>query len=336
MDKILSVTIIGLGDIGMLYDYDIDQKWIRLTHLKSFNLNKKFEVINCIDISDEKLDLVKKKYGNKINCYNNFTSQIKKTDIYVLSSQPEINLKYFYEISKKYDCFFVIEKPCWEIKPEEKINLLSKNVYFNYFRKTIPAFKKLKNELFAGSHGKIQSINCYYTKGLNNNGSHLIDLIFYFFGSNIVLNSINVSNSINDYNLNDKTISFSFKIKYKNSFMLVNFIGLDENLFSIIEMDIMAELNRISIKDFGNKIIYEKVGEDQLFKGYKKHINTRRYNSKISMYGDFLANHIHDIFFEKTKNDSNFSHQKIISKFIRLINEYETKGISNIRWGESD
>ena len=83
----------------MLYDYDIDQKWIRLTHLKSFNLNKKFEVINCIDISDEKLDLVKKKYGNKINCYNNFTSQIKKTDIYVLSSQPEMIRKCFCEIS---------------------------------------------------------------------------------------------------------------------------------------------------------------------------------------------------------------------------------------------
>ena len=65
MDKILSVTIIGLGDIGMLYDYNIDKKWIRLTHLKSFNLNKKFDVLNCIDISDEKLDLVKKSTATK-------------------------------------------------------------------------------------------------------------------------------------------------------------------------------------------------------------------------------------------------------------------------------
>ena len=333
MDKILSVTIIGLGDIGMLYDYNIDKKWIRLTHLKSFNLNKKFDVLNCIDISDEKLDLVKKKYGNKINCFNSFTSQIKKTDIYVLSSQSEINKKYFYEISKKHDSFFLIEKPCWDINPEEKISILSKKVYFNYFRKTIPSFKKLKNEFFNGSHGKIQSLNCYYTKGINNNGSHLIDLIFYFFGSDILLNSINVNNSINDYNLNDKTISFSFKLKYKNYLILVNFIGLDENLYSVIEMDIMAELNRISIKDFGNKIIYEEVGEDRLFKGYKKHINTRTYNSKISMYGDFLANHVYDIFFEKIKNDSNFNHQIIISKFIRLINEYETKRTSNIRRG---
>ena len=64
MDKILSVTNIGLGDIGMLYDYNIDKKWIRLTHLKSFNLNKKFD-LNCIDISDEKLDLVKKSTATK-------------------------------------------------------------------------------------------------------------------------------------------------------------------------------------------------------------------------------------------------------------------------------
>ena len=44
----------------------------------------------------------------------------------MLSSQSEINKKYFYEISKKHDSFFLIEKPCWDINPEEKLVYLAK------------------------------------------------------------------------------------------------------------------------------------------------------------------------------------------------------------------
>ena len=106
MNKILSVTIIGLGNIGMLYDYYEKNDRIRLSHLKSFYHSNKFDVINCIDDSEEKLELAKKKYGDKINYFRAYTSKIKKTDIYVLSCKSEINKKYFNQISKVGDVFF--------------------------------------------------------------------------------------------------------------------------------------------------------------------------------------------------------------------------------------
>ena len=307
----------------MMYDYYEKDDKIRLSHLKSFYNNEKFNVINCIDSSEEKLELVKKKYGDKINCYKSFTPEIKKTDIYVLSSLPEVNKRYFYEISKYEDSFFLIEKPGWKINELDNISILNKKIYFNYFRKAIPSFKVLKSNFEKKKFGQIQSVNCYYTKGLKNNGSHLIDLIFYFFGNNMVIESLKVTNSIIDYKSNDKTLSFSFKIKYNQDSIFVNFIGLNERICSIIEMDIMTELSRISITDFGDKIIYEEVGEDKLFKGYKKYTNKKHETSDLSNYGNFLAEHLYDIYFEKIKNDSSINNENNISQFIDLIKKVE-------------
>ena len=83
MKKTYSVTIIGLGNIGMLYDYNSKDD-ICLTHLKSFSLNPSFNIINCIDKSSDKILMAKKKYGTSINYFNSFSSDIPKTDIYVL------------------------------------------------------------------------------------------------------------------------------------------------------------------------------------------------------------------------------------------------------------
>ena len=323
MVKTLSVTIIGLGNIGMLYDYYKTDSKIRLSHLKSFYYNPKFKVINCIDLSQEKLDLAKKIYGDKINYYKTFTPKIKETDIYVLCSQPKTNRKYFHEIlNNNNNCFFLVEKPGWKISADYNLSHINEKVYFNYFRKAIPSFQKLKRNIENNTFGQIQSVICYYTKGLKNNGSHLIDLIFYFFGEKVKIETLNVTKSIVDYDKNDETLSFSLKIEYKKNDILVNFIGLDEKMYSIIEMDIMAEFSRISIKDFGGRIIYEEVGEDKLFNGYKKHTKKRFTNSNLSLYGNFVTNHIYKIYFNKMKNDSGLNNEKNISGLIELIKNF--------------
>ena len=162
-------------------------------------------------------------------------------------------------------------------------------------------------------------------KGLKNNGSHLIDLIFYFFGSNIINGSINVTNSLIDYDSDDETLSFTFKIKHHYDQILINFIGLDEKKYSIIEIDIMTTLSRISIKDFGNNIIYENVGEDKLFKGYKKHTNKIKKYTNLSNYGNFLVEHIYKIYYENLDNDSNLNNERKISQFIDLVKSFKNE-----------
>ena len=56
-----SVLIIGLGNIGMRFDYENNSKNIILTHAKAFKLNNNFNLIGGVDIKDNINDF--KKYA---------------------------------------------------------------------------------------------------------------------------------------------------------------------------------------------------------------------------------------------------------------------------------
>tara|TARA_B100002019_G_C21195037_1_gene560924 strand:- start:131 stop:1084 length:954 start_codon:yes stop_codon:yes gene_type:complete len=313
LEKIYSVTLIGLGNIGLLYDYESDNKTF-LTHLKSFFFSSSFNVVNCIDKSEEKINLAKKKYGNKINYFHYFTENAPITDVYVLCSLPKVNKKLYSEISKiNKDAFFLIEKPAWFLRK------VPKNCFINYFRKTIPAFKKLKNRFKSNYFGSIQSINCYYTKGLRNNGSHLIDLIFYFFGNSLDKNSFKVINSFSDYDKVDKTVSFTYRHQFNENFFPVTFSALSEKMYSIIEIDIFTQHHRIKIQDFGRKIDYFSIDDDPIFVGYKllKKIKTTYVNLNSS--GEYVIKEISNILNKKISNHSDFQNENNIIEFINMV-----------------
>ena len=62
LSPIPKVLIIGLGNIGMLYDLNFQSKDKILTHCKSFYLNKKFKLVGGVDIKKEIRDLFEKHY----------------------------------------------------------------------------------------------------------------------------------------------------------------------------------------------------------------------------------------------------------------------------------
>ena len=298
----------------MLYDYNRNDN-ICLTHVKSFFLSPYFQIVNCIDKSTKKISLAKEKYGCKINYFNLFTKDIPKTDIYVLCASTKVNRKLFFEIlsySKK--AFFLIEKPAWKNKID------SQNCFINYFRKAIPRIKKIKNQFDLGVFGSIQSINCYYTKGLKNNGSHIIDLIFYFFGYDIKKNSIKILDSFNDFDSSDKTVSFSFKLNHKENLIPVNLTGLNEKMFSIIELDIITQSHRIKISEFGEIIEIYSVVDDPLYPNYKILKKRKTQKSKISKSGIFLTKELYKIINSKTLNYSSFQNENKIQDLINMIN----------------
>lgn len=313
MIKKYSVTIIGLGNIGLLYDYESEGK-VYLTHLKSFFFSSSFNVINCIDKSDDRIKLAQNKYGKKINYFNSFSKNIPITDLYVLSSIPEVNKKLYDKIIKiNKNVFFLIEKPAWANKKTPK------NCFINYFRKTIPAFQKLKSKFKSNDYGSIQSINCYYTKGLRNNGSHLIDLIFYFFGNTFDKKSIKIINSFSDYDQSDQTISFTYKHQYKNNFFPVTFTGLSEKMYSIIEIDIFTQNHRIKIQDFGEKIDIYNLINDPLFQGYKLLKKTITTHANLHLSGEFVVKEIHRILNKKITNSSDFHNENNIIDLINCV-----------------
>lgn len=326
MKKIYSVTIIGLGNIGILYDIkENNDSKLFLSHTRSVFFHKNFEIKYLIDNDPIKLKLAKKKYGNKIQYETELGENFIPTDLVVLSSIPSVNA-YYLDKLKSIDVIklFLIEKPFLRHNIENK-DIIRKS-YINYFRKTLPFFKKLKKEIKKILYGNLLTINVYYAKGLINNGSHLIDLINYFFGPSYDLNSIKIISHKNDYSLNDMSVSFSVNYTYNKKPSPVIFNCLNEKMFSLIELDLIFEKQRFRIFDSGGSIQTYKITKNKVFKNYKTLSPTSLIDSNIYSYGIYTYDTIRNIIDGKEENNSTLKEENDI-KILRdaVINKLNEK-----------
>ena len=306
-NNIYDVTIIGLGNIGLLYDLEEESNSeVFLSHTRSVFSHKNFEIKYLIDIDPKKLSLAKKKYGDQIEYKTELGEDYLGTDIVVLASIPSVN-SYYLNRLKSIDLvkIFLIEKPFLieNEKVKDYYKIIEKS-YLNYFRKTLPFFKNLKKEIDNKLFGNLITINIYYTKGLINNGSHLIDLLNYFFGSNYDLNSIKIIKHKNDYSLSDKSVSFCVNYNYNQNPFLVIFNCLDERIFNLIELDMIFEKQRFRIFDSGSKIQTYKLNKNKAFKKYKTMSPTKLIDSKLNTYGKHIYDTIRNIINGKEENNS--------------------------------
>ena len=302
-----SATVIGLGNIGLLYDIDkIDNPKCFLTHTKSLFYHDKFDIKFLIDNDIAKLALAKKKYGDKIKYLDTLNSNYEPTHIIVLSSLPKVNSFYLNKFKKnKQVRLFLIEKPF--LNKHEKISSyedIINKTYVNYYRKSLPFYKDLKINIDKYIYGDLIGVNIFYSKGLSNNGSHLIDLMNFLFNSNYNTDSINIINYKNDYSRDDESVTFSVDYNYNSKPFSIIFHALDESKFSLIELDLIFEKNRFRIFDFGGKIEIYKVQSDKIFSGYKNLIPYKIEDSNINSYGIYTYDTIYGILKGKEKNYS--------------------------------
>ena len=313
--NIYTVTIIGLGNIGLLYDIDRDNDSKEfLSHTRSAFYHKNFEIKYLIDKDLSKLELAKNKFGNQIEYKTELGVDYIPTEIIVLASIPSVNA-YYLDKFKLIDNIklFLIEKPFLnQLENISKYKKIIKKSYVNYFRKSIPYFKNLKKEINKKAFGNLIAVNVYYSKGLSNNGSHLIDLINYFFGPNYELDSIKIINYKNDYSVDDESVSFSVDHNYNGEQITVIFNSLDERKFSLIEVDLFFDTQRFRIFDFGGKIEISKVCQDKIFSGYKNLIPSEVIDSNINLYGMYTFDTIDNILNGAEENHSTLKEENDI------------------------
>ena len=319
--NIFSVTIVGLGNIGMMYDYEDNSNKTFLSHLKSFKFHSGFNVVNVVDPNKEKLFIAKEKFGNKINYLASIEDIDVVTDVFVLSSIPKVNFDYFNRLKSNNKIkFFFIEKPFWNSSIKfTDIELSSDKFYINYTRKCLPFIIDLKLDIDNHKFGKALGLHVYYSKGIKNNGSHIIDLINYLFNGNVDLSSITNISVVDDHNEKDKSFSFSVNYSYKNHDFPVIFQALNENYFSLIEFDVIFENARFRFYDFGGKVEIYKNDSDLLFEGYKNLISINTIDTKLNLYGLYSCNLIHDILIGKKRNNSKLVNESKTNELINLI-----------------
>lgn len=260
------VLIIGCGKMGAFYDSPDNDNI--LSYAKAFKSDSHFNVVGLIDTDIERLKLAGEIWN--VDTYMNIQEAIKscgKVDV-IINSVPD---NYHYEVimeAIKYSPQIIItEKPltknyeqALEVKSElEKTNT---TLLINYSRRYIPEYIDLKNRIRAKEFGEFIGGNGHYGKGLLHNGSHMIDLLSYFFES---YNDATVSSVIYDCYEDDPSLNLSIDVQGAN----FNLVAIDSSYFTIFDMDLYFSKAKIEFRNSGFEIVTYEVKENEFYKGYR-------------------------------------------------------------------
>ena len=287
-------AIIGLGNIG--YKFGINNRSKHsLCHLDAYKKNSNFICVAGYDVNIEARE--------KFSLHTSLMS-FSDIDDMLLESKPDIvsicspNEFHFDHLKKVLDYkvpMIWLEKPAFQtIKQLEKIIQIRSDIspktkiLVNYQRRFSSQYIKIKELLNNKVYGNCESVLVNYSKGLLNNGSHMIDLIDYYFP--------NEKYSVLWFEKNKPNPDFIISI---NNQINVHFIGHQVDYHNI-DIVFTFQKARVSLIHGGMQMNIEVVKENHIYEGFY-----RLYDSPKESYS---FNKV-DNSFDNALSDLQFSHE---------------------------
>ena len=266
MKKKIKTLLVGLGKVGL--DYDYNKKNLVLSHAKSIFKNKKLEFVGAVDKNFKKLIKFKKKFNISISKNLSKTIQIKKPVLIIVSVNTLNLYKTFNEIVKNKSIkYIILEKPgasnhkqllkVYKTCRKKKIRLFI-NYNRTYYKKFLSQFECIKKS-------KNFKVFYKYNRGLYNNVSHFLNLVFHYLEEPkkilILSKEKKVSKDLKGDIEGDILLSFKNGSIYLFSSPAKNFI-INEGL-------LLTENSKLKIDLSLCKIFKYKSKSSNLLKGHK-------------------------------------------------------------------
>lgn len=184
--KKFSCALIGLGAIGIGYDYDLKDSY--LTHASAITRHPGFELLCGVDISYKRRQLFEVKYN--LPAFENIADIMcwPDIDLFIIASPTHLHLDHITEIVKSFSPQAILcDKPIsTDYQRAEKLvqhlSALNIDLYLNYIRRCDPSTPVIKRIIKENSADSVVKGYCYYTKGAYNNASHFVNLLEYWLG----------------------------------------------------------------------------------------------------------------------------------------------------------
>ena len=262
--------LIGCGRIGSEFDEDPKRKMIS-THAGAYSAVDEIELVAASDLDEEKLRKCGKRWGI-VSLFRDYREMLKKErlDIVSVCTWNSTHLEIIREAVENDVKAIFCEKPIAEtLKSADEIIELCKvkNVILqiDYQRRFDKFHQDIRKFIDAGNLGRVQQVNFYYTAGIASTGSHMFDLLRFFFGDVEWVYSIYSENR--SPNPDDPNIDGI--LKFRNG-IFCSVQVCDVKSFLIFEMDCLGTKGRLEITHSGFDLRFYKIGESRLFSGYKE------------------------------------------------------------------
>jgi len=263
-------AVVGLGQIGLMYDFD-PKRAKPSSHVLAYQLNPCVELVAAADVQIEQCQSLQQ-IAPEVKFYQNMNGLLKNhfVDIISVCTPPNYHLSAIHYILQNTDTKIVFcEKPLVSCVDEAnflKQILLKRNCLLvpNLSRRWNSGMQRVKAHIMNRQYGELQKIHVRYTRGINNTGAHIFDLLNWWGGQ---INEVRVIEKIKtsaDYD-NDPSFTFTFHIA-KN---ITGFAeAFDDKQYYLFEIDLYFSRGKVEIRNSGDDVFYYKVGEHHLFSGF--------------------------------------------------------------------
>jgi len=254
--------IVGCGRIGSEFDDN---------HAGAYAAAPEVELVALSDLDGNKLEEAGKRWGVTY-LYENYQEMLRNEALDILSvcTWNSTHLEIAREAVNHGIKAIYCEKPIADTlqNADEMIKSCHEKgviLQVNHQRRFNSFQQEVKDFLQAGKLGRIQQVTFYYTKGIANTGSHMFDLLRFFFGD---VDWVQAAYSQNEsHDPNDPNIDGAMKFK---SGLFGSVQACDDWEFLIFEMDCIGAKGRLNITHFGLGVEFYEVKESELLPGYRE------------------------------------------------------------------
>jgi predicted dehydrogenase len=263
--KKIKVVIAGLGDIGG--GNSSENLNLKLNHASAILNDQRFNLVGGYDPLDKARERFEILY--KVPTFDKLSSLIYETDpqLLVIASPTTTHFSILKQVRDFTNVKFILcEKPI-AIKTKglrkilKKMSKQNQIVLVNYQRRSEIEAKAIFEMIKNNNFGKILGGTGFYSGGYFNNGSHMIDLLEWWFGQKSELNKlIKVSTNFNDY-----YVTLSLNICSRD-FILSS---INSNSTSYFEIILQFELIQLRYCAGGNQIYFDNICTDHTYKNFR-------------------------------------------------------------------
>lgn len=264
-------AIVGCGRIGI--EENIFAKNLHpWTHASGYMVHPRTQLVALVDKDPQRLKIANKYYPF-VPTFLNLEGAIEhaKPDIVSVATPTHTHFEVVKTVAR-FDCVkaIVCEKPIAVelLEAKEMINICKKRkiiFLINHSRRFDPTFREASEKI--KQFGPIIQGNAYYTRGICNSGTHLIDLLNWYLGDlKEVVGFVN-KNTEGWVDLEDD-LNIDGILFFKSG-ARVTIQSLDANNFSIFEINLYGKNGLVRISDHGFKIEYFNVRDSSEFFGKK-------------------------------------------------------------------
>lgn len=256
--------MVGLGQIGQGYDYDQVDRSLILTHSTAISAHNGFELIAGVDTCAEQRNRFEQKFSAPAYASLQDLKEHHAPDTIAVCVPLPLHFSVFNEAIALAPKAIVLEKPLAQSLDEAAQMIAAADnsgcaVSVNYLRRFNPAIRRLFDLIETSEVGIITKATVWYTKGIEGNGSHFIDLLLTLLGK---VQNFTILKKGNVWEEGDPELDIHIRFGDTDVYMIAG----NEESFYMGRIDFVGTNGMIRYED-GQPIKYWLTKENPLYPG---------------------------------------------------------------------